>query len=59
MIIDSHSFQNYFPNPSVDPVRFFFFWPNVYKPNILSKERIKTAGAASTFEDLQFIFYKD
>lgn len=58
MIIDSHPFQKFFPNPSVDLVRFFFL-PNVYKPNILSRERIKTVGAESTFEDLQFIFYKD
>lgn len=57
MIIDSHPFQKFFPNPPVDPVRFFL--PNVYKSNILSRERIKTVGAVSTFEDLQFIFYKD
>ena len=57
MIIDSHPFQNFFPNPSVDPVRFFL--PNVYKLNILSRKRIKTVGAEATFEDLQFIFYND
>lgn len=50
MIIDSHPFQKFFPNPPVDPVRFFL--PNVYKSNILSRERIKTVGAESTFEDL-------
>ena len=57
MIIDSHPFQNFSPpHPST---LFAFFLQNVYKPNILSRERIKTVGAESTFEDLHFLFYKD
>ena len=48
MLIDSYPLPIFFPNLSVDYVRFFL--PNVCKPNILSMKSIQTAGVESPQE---------
>ena len=48
MLIDSYPLPIFFPNVSVDHVRFFL--PNVCKPNILSMKSIQTAGVESLQE---------
>ena len=48
MLIDKYPLPIFFPNLSVDHVRFFL--PNVRKPNILSMKSIQTAGVESLQE---------